>query len=56
MAVDTLESLGGAVGLTVPPPPQEELPAASAPVDTGPAPSAEAPLPAYQGTVVDESA
>jgi len=56
MAVDTLESLGGAVGLTVPPPPQEELPTTAEPVDVGPAPSAEAPLPAYQGTVIDESA
>ena len=56
MAVDTLESLGGAVGLTVPPPPQEEMPAAAESVNTGPAPSTEAPLPAYQGTVIDESA
>jgi hypothetical protein len=56
MAVDTLESLGGAVGLTVPPPPQEELPATAEAVDTGPSPRPEAPLPAYQGTVVDESA
>ena len=56
MAVDTLESLGGAVGLTVPPPPQDDLPAVAEPVDAGPAPSMEAPLPAYQGTVIDESA
>ncbi len=55
MAIDTLESLGGAVGFTVPPPPQEELPAIE-PVDVEPVPSAEAPLPAYQGTVIDESA
>ncbi len=56
MAVDTLESLGGAVGLTIPPPPQEELPAAAEPADAGPAPITTAPLPAYQGTVIDESA
>jgi len=55
MAIDTLDSLGGAVGLTVPPPPLEELPPTE-PVDIVPVPSTEAPLPAYQGTVVDESA
>ncbi len=55
MAIDSSGSVPGPVGLTVPPP-TEELPAAEARAETEPASTPEpAPLPAYQGSVIDES-
>lgn len=54
MAIDSVGSPIGPVGLTVPPP-QEEVPPADDRDYVEPQVPYEAPLPSYQGTAVDES-
>ncbi len=55
MAVDNSGSVPELVGLTVPPP-QEEIPEPeSVPAPEPERPPEPAPLPAFQGSVVDES-
>jgi hypothetical protein len=52
---DSISTVDGPLGLTIPPP-RDDAPLPQDSPDAGPAPAPElAPLPAYQGTAVDES-
>jgi len=57
MSIDNSGSIPGPIGLTVPPP-QEEAPISESVPEPAPEhlpESPPAPLPAYQGSVIDES-